>query len=300
MQVADEEAGFNGSEQMDMPLLGFGTFQMGGDECFNAVRRALEVGYRHIDTGMAYENEAEVGRAIEASGVDRGEVFLTTKVKGYPEMLEHDQLIESVENSLLRLGTDYVDLLLVHWWNPLADMNETFEALNHLVDRGKVRHIGVSNFSVDQLRAAMAVSDEPIYTNQVEHHVYWRNDELLSFCQEHDIVLTAYSPLAEGLAVNDNVLSDIGDRHGKTAAQVAIQWLIQQEGVATIPKTATRKYARENFDVFDFRLSDEEMETIDDLEGPFWYTTNREGGAVHRLRGIVGPLLPSRLLARLQ
>ena len=287
-----------------MPQVGFGTYQTGGYECFDAVQEALNAGYRHIDTAMAYENEAVVGRAIDESTVNRDEIFLTTKIKGYPELLEHDRLLEAAEGCLKRLDTSYIDLLLIHWWNPESDMRETFRAMDELVDAGKVRNIGVSNFSVDQLRSAMQVADAPIRTNQVEYHPYWKQKEILKFCQENDVVLTAYSPLAEGRLVNDDVLQEISERYDKTPAQVAIRWLIQHENVVTIPKSVTPEYIRENIDVFDFALSDREVTRIDELEGPFMYRHNREGGLLYRARGIAGPIAgrvaPNSLLGMLR
>lgn len=277
-------------DEREIPQVGFGTYQTGGYECFNAVSEALDIGYRHIDTAMAYENEAVVGRAIQQSDVDREEIFLTTKIKGYPELLEYDRLIEATEGCLQRLDTEYIDLLLIHWWNPDSDMSETFAALDELVDRGWVRRIGVSNFSVEQLREAMRVSKAPIFTNQIEYHPYWKQPEMLEFCQANDVVLTAYSPLAEGRLVGDETLAEIGKPYGKTPAQVAIRWLIQQENVVTIPKTVTPEYARENLDVFDFKLTDGEMRQIDELEGPLLYRHNREGGLIYRARGVAGPI----------
>lgn len=285
-----QEASFENEAQSTIPQVGFGTYQTGGYKCFDAVREALDVGYRHIDTAMAYENEAVVGRAIEQSSVDREEVFLTTKIKGYPEFLEHDRLLEAAEGCLQRLDTEYIDLLLVHWWNPDSDMRETFAAMDELVDSGKVHNIGVSNFSIDQLRRAMEVSDAPILTNQVEYHPYWKQRDILEFCQENDVILTAYSPLAEGHLVNDTRLAEIGRWYDKTPTQVAIRWLIQQENVVTIPKTVTPKYVTENLDVFDFELTRKEMARIDEMEGPFFYRHNREGGLIYRARGIVGPI----------
>jgi diketogulonate reductase-like aldo/keto reductase len=287
------------SNETEIPQVGFGTYRMGGYECFDAVQQALDAGYRHIDTAMAYENEAVVGRAIEVSEVDRDQVFLTTKIKGYPEFVEYDRLLEEAQGCLDRLGTDYIDLLLIHWWNPVADMEETFAAMDRLVDEGKVGSIGVSNFWVDQLQKAVSVSDAPIITNQIEYHPYWDNSDIVRFCQENDILVTAYSPLAEGRVANDDVLSEIGSRYGKSPAQVAIKWLIQQENVITIPKTVTPAYIRGNIDVFDFELSDHETERISELDAPFWYRTNREGGEVHRMRGLVGPLVPSAVLKHL-
>ena len=284
---------------IEIPQVGFGTYRMGGYECFDAVKQALDAGYRHIDTAMAYENESVVGRAIEVSEIDRDEVFITTKIKGYPEFVEHDRLLKEAQGCLDRLGTDYIDLLLIHWWNRDADMEETFAAMNQLVDEGKVGGIGVSNFSVDQLKKAVNVSDAPILTNQIEYHPYWDNSDIVRFCQDNDIMVTAYSPLAEGRVANDEVLSEIGSRYGKSPAQVAIKWLIQQENVITIPKTVTPAYIDGNIDVFDFKLSDYEMERISDLEAPFWYRTNREGGEVHKIRGMVGPLVPSAVVKHL-
>jgi diketogulonate reductase-like aldo/keto reductase len=265
---------------------------MKGYECFNTVQRALEIGYRHVDTAMAYENEATIGRAIEMSGIDRDDVFLTTKIKGYQEFLEYDRLLEAADGCLQRLGTDYIDLLLLHWWNPSADMEETFAAMDRLVDENKVDCIGVSNFSVDQLRRAIRVSETPILTNQIEYHPYWGDPEMINFCQENDITVSAYSPLAEGRVVEDNQLTRIGRGYGKSPAQVAIRWLIQQDNVVTIPKAVTPAHLRDNIDVFDFELTDREMDAIDRLDGPLWYRTNREGGCVHQFRGAVGPHVP--------
>lgn len=289
------------SDRSTIPPVGFGTYKTGGHECFNAVKHALDIGYRHIDTAMEYENEAAVGRAIEVSDVDRDDVFLTTKIEGHHRFVEHDRLLEVVEDCLEQLGTDYIDLLLPHWWNPTTDMESTFSAMDQLVEEGKVNNIGVSNFSLDQMREAMRVSDSPILTNQVEHHVYWQNNDILRFCQENDVTLTAYKPLAGGLLVDDEQLSAIGDRYGKSAAQVAIRWLLQQENVVTIPKAVTPEHARSNIDVFDFSLTEREMEVISGVEGPWWYRTNREGGRVYQLRNKMATTLPdsvSRRLAR--
>jgi diketogulonate reductase-like aldo/keto reductase len=295
MNESIQEVGL--SNGIEIPQIGFGTYRMGGFECFDAVKQALDAGYRHIDTAMAYENESVVGRAIEVSDVNRDDVFVTTKIKGYPKFVEYDRLLEEAQGCLDRLGTDYIDLLLIHWWNRNADMKETFAAMDRLVDEGKVGSIGVSNFSIDQLERAISVSDAPILTNQIEYHPYWdNNSDIVRFCQENDITVTAYSPLAEGRIANDEVLSEIGSRYNKSSAQVAIKWLIQQENVITIPKTSTPTYIHENIDVFDFTLSDHEMERISDIEGPFRYRTNREGGEIHRMRGVIGPLVPSKVL----
>ena len=278
-----------------MPRLGFGTYRLHGFECYEAVTAALEAGYRHFDTAMAYENEAELGRAIEASDVDRDCVFLTSKIKGYAEFLESSQLRRSAEQTLTRMGIDHLDLLLVHWWNPRSDMRETFGAMGELVDDGLVDHVGVSNFSPGELDAAIAASPVPIATNQVEYHPYVDRTELLTHCRNHDVTLTAYSPLAEGWVTKDETLRRIGEQYEKSPAQVAIRWLLQQDGVATIPKSATPGYIEENFEVFDFELSEGEMRRIDALNGPLWYRLNAEGGAIFEFRRAVGPYVPRRV-----
>lgn len=288
------------SNGTDVPAVGFGTYQMEEAECEAATATALSAGYRHIDTAMAYENEAAVGRAIADSGVPRDDVFLTTKVKGYPEYLNREGFLEAAEACLDRLDTDYIDLLLVHWWHPSGSIEGVFDAMNELVEEGRVRHIGASNFSVGQLEAAMVASDAPILTNQVEYHPYFDQSELLAFCQEHDILLTAYSPLARGRVVDDEVLIRIGRRYGKSAAQVAIRWLVQQENVITIPKSVTDRYIRENREVFDFDLTTREIEEIADLRGPLLYRLNSEGGLVYEFRALAGAHLPKRFLDAVQ
>jgi len=277
------------------PPIGIGTYRTGGYECFNAVSEALKVGYRHVDTAMAYENEAAVGRAIETSTVDREDVFVTTKIKGYPEFLTRDRMVEAVEGSLQRLGIDRIDLVLVHWWHPDGEMEEVFGALSRLVDDGKIDHIGVSNFSIEQLRRAMDAAGAPIATNQVQYHPYFHQDEMLSFCRTNGVLLTAYSPLAAGLVADDETLTAIGGRYGKSAAQVAIRWLIQQDGVVTIPKTVRPDRLRENLDVFDFELTEPEMERIHELEGPLWYRLNSDRGAITRFRRKIGPYVPKKI-----
>jgi diketogulonate reductase-like aldo/keto reductase len=283
-----------------VPAVGFGTYQMDEQECERATGRALSQGYRHVDTAMAYENERAVGRAIEASDVPREELFLTTKVKGYPEYLSRNGFRAAAEGCLDRLDVDYVDLLLVHWWHPAGDMAGVFDALAELVDEGRVGHVGVSNFSVEQLERALSVSDVPILTNQVEYHPYFDQAELLEFCRERDVTLTAYSPLAQGRVVDDPTLTRIGHRYEKSAAQVAIRWLVQQEGVVAIPKSSTDRYIRENLEVFDFELTDGEIREIDDLRGPLTYRLNAEGGLIYEARGLLGAHLPDPVVGAAQ
>ena len=247
-----------------VPALGLGTWQLRGEECRSAVERALEIGYRHVDTAQMYRNEAAVGTAIANSDVDRDELFVVTKVQR--KNLAHDDVIRSVEGSLDRLGTS-IDLLLIHWPSRSVPIEETIGTMNRLQREAAVDHIGVSNFSVEQLREAIAASETPILTNQVEYHPLNRQDALLEFCLDNDVLLTAYSPLAKGGVVGNGTLREIGARYGKTEAQVALRWLLQQGAVAAIPKASSRKHQAENLDVFDFSLTESEMRRVFDVRG---------------------------------
>ncbi|MFB6074650.1 MAG: aldo/keto reductase [Haloarculaceae archaeon] len=252
------------AQGVEVPALGFGTYPMRGEACETAVERALDVGYRHVDTAQMYDNERAVGRAIADADVPREEVFLVTKV--LRRNLAYDDLLASVAESHEKLGTD-IDLLLIHSPSHAVPIEESIGAMNELQERGTVEHIGVSNFSVGQLRDAIAASDAPIITNQVEYHPFKDQADVLEFCIEHDVVLTAYTPLADGRVIGDDRLEAIGERYGKTAPQVALRWLLQQEQVAAIPKASSPEHIRENFDVFDFELTDEEMARLFDLQG---------------------------------
>ena len=245
-----------------VPALGFGTWQIEGEECVDAVRDALDLGYRHLDTAEMYGNEAEVGRAIQDSGVPRDEVFLTTKV--WWENLSYDDCIRAADASLQRLRTDRVDLLLIHWPNPRLPLDEPLRAMQTLQGDGKITHLGVSNFTPSLLEKAAARA--PIACNQVEYHPFLGQDEVLEVVRDHNMMLTAYCPLAQGEISNEPVLREIGERHGKSPAQVTLRWLLQQDRVAAIPKSASADHRRENLDVFDFELSRDEMHRISGLE----------------------------------
>src|SRR5699024_5832030 len=186
----------------EIPALGFGTWRTSGPTCRRAVATALDVGYRHIDTAQMYGNERQVGAAISQSAVDREEIFLTTKL-GISNR-DHDSVLESTRESLQKLQTDYVDLLLIHQPNRSVALEETLDAMDQLVSEGLVEHIGVSNFGVSRLHAAREHADTPILTDQVMYHPFWDQTSVLDYCQIHDIMLTAYSPLAHGGAVNDD------------------------------------------------------------------------------------------------
>jgi 2,5-diketo-D-gluconate reductase B len=260
---------------VEVPALGFGTARLAGEECRDAVADALEVGYRHIDTAQMYDNEAAVGDAIANTPVSREDIFLVTKV--HRRDLAYEDVLASVEDSLDRLGTG-IDLLLIHAPSRTVPVEESIDAMNELQTDGTVQHIGVSNFTVSQLQDAIAASETPILTNQVEYHPFTDQSELLAFCIENDIMLTAYSPVSKGRVIGTDTLQAIGERYGKSEAQVALRWLLQQDHVTAIPKAADHQHRRENLDIFDFELTDDEMRQVFDLQG----------GIVTRIRRVLG------------
>jgi 2,5-diketo-D-gluconate reductase B len=244
-----------------VPKLGFGTWQIEGPECQEAVEDALAIGYRHIDTARAYGNEEHVGRGIAAAGVPRNEFFLTTKIAR--EEYAPDELRRAAEDSLEKLQVKCIDLLLLHWPNPDFALEETLGALVGLRDDGLILHLGVSNFPAGLLREALTVA--PVFADQVEFHPFLGQDELVDFAAEKDFMVTAYSPLARGKVPEDPTLREIGEAHGKTAGQVALRWLLDKPQVATIPKASSHERRVENFEVFDFELNDDERARIEAL-----------------------------------
>ncbi|MCK4715020.1 MAG: aldo/keto reductase, partial [Candidatus Aenigmarchaeota archaeon] len=236
-----------------MPILGLGTWQLAGDTCLNAVKEALKLGYAHIDTADIYGNHREVGEAIK--GHDRSELFITTKA--WRSDFAYDNLLKACDRSLKEIGTEYLDLYLLHWPNDSFPISETMKALNKLVEDGKVRSIGISNFDEDRIEEAIKHSKVPIVTNQVEFHAHLYQKELLEYSKNMSIVITAYSPVARGHIMSDRLLKEIGDRQGKTVGQVSLRWLVQH-GIVVIPKS-TRPHLRENMDIFDWKLTEKEM-----------------------------------------
>jgi 2,5-diketo-D-gluconate reductase B len=248
-----------------VPALGFGTWQLTGEQCVRGVRTALDVGYRHIDTAQAYENEADVGRAIAESSVPREELFVTTKV--WMSNFAGPRLKSSVDESLRKLRMDHVDLLLMHWPSKDVPLAETLGALQEVQAVGKTRAIGVSNFPVALMREAVERHRADIACNQIEYHVLLWQKPVLDYARGHGIVVTAYSPLAHGKLVGHPVLRRIGDRHGKTAGQVALRWLVQQPDVMAIPKATSERNIRQNFEIFDFELDERDLKEVEPLTG---------------------------------
>jgi 2,5-diketo-D-gluconate reductase B len=247
--------------QESVPALGFGTWMLNGSSCTDAVTHAIAMGYRHIDTAHMYGNEEYVGKGIKGSGLPRHEIFLTTKV--WFTNLKYERVFQSAHESLKKLGTDYVNLLLIHWPNKQIPLEETISAMLELQNAGKTRHIGVSNFPPSLLNEAMQYAN--IFCNQVEYHPFLSQQKLLKICEANDIVLTAYSPIAQGEVNHQPVLIEIGNKYNKTPVQVTLRWLLQQKNVAAIPKAASSQHRRSNLDIFNFELTRDEMKAIFNL-----------------------------------
>lgn len=251
---------------LNLPALGMGTFQLSPETVEAVVPVALEAGYRHIDTAQSYRNEQAVGKAVAESGVDREEVFITTKV--WVDRYAPDDLIASVHESLERLRSDYVDLLLLHW--PAFGnhgMNATLEALIRARADGLALHIGLSHFNIDQTEQAVAFcGNDMLSTSQVEYHVYLAQERLRCVLAKFNLVMTACTPLARAHLVNDSVLWEIGAQYDKTAPQVALRWLVEQDRVAAIPATANPHHIKANSEIFDFALSADDLQRIAELD----------------------------------
>ncbi|MBI1686280.1 aldo/keto reductase [Caulobacter hibisci] len=248
-----------------MPSIGLGTWQLENGAAQVMTEKALEVGYRHIDTAQIYGNEQDVGAALAATGVPRGEIFVTTKV--WVDKFADGDLQRSVDESLKKLRVDQVDLLLLHWPKPKPALAETIAALNAVKADGRTRAIGLSNFTSTLMQEAAALSEAPITTNQVEYHPYLSQKTLRATADKLGASLTAWSPLAQGKVADEPVLKAIGAKYGKTPGQVTLRWQVQQ-GVVTIPRTKNPARLAENFAIFDFELTDEEMAQVYALARP--------------------------------
>jgi 2,5-diketo-D-gluconate reductase B len=247
-----------------MPMLGLGTWQNDDpEECENAVKTALEAGYRHIDTAQAYRNEESVGRGIAAADVPREDVFLATKV--WIDNLAYDDVLATAEESLDRLGVDYVDLLYVHWPSREYDPEGTLRAFDELVDDGKVERIGVSNFEPEHIDEAIERTDAPIFANQVELHPLLPQEDLREHCAERDVEVVAYSPLARGEVFNVPELTEIAEKHDASEAQVSLAWL-REKGVTAIPKATSEAHILDNWASLGLDLDDEDVAKIDAIE----------------------------------
>lgn len=248
---------------VEIPQLGFGTYQIKPAETKVAVLAALDVGYRHIDTAEMYGNEKQVGEAVRESGLDRGEVFVTSKLNN--GFHAHDDALKAFDRTLEDLGFDYLDLFLIHWPLPaVGDFVETWRALEEIYGSGRTRAIGVSNFQTSHLRRLLEETETVPAVNQVEAHPYLTQDEVRAFDAEHDIATEAWSPIAQGKVLHDPTIIRIAERHSRTPAQVTLRWHIQR-GDIVFPKSVNVERMEENFHIFDFDLSEEEMNEISAL-----------------------------------
>ncbi|MUV57934.1 aldo/keto reductase [Halogeometricum sp. CBA1124] len=250
---------------MEIPRLGFGTYQMDErEECVEAVELAMETGYEHVDTAQGYDNEEYVAEGLDASGVDRDEVFVATKLD--TDNLAADDVVETAQESAERLGTDSIDLLYVHWPINTYDPEETLPALDELVDDGLVERVGLSNFRPDQMREAIETLDAPVYAHQVEMHPMLPQEELHELAVEEDHQLVAYCPIARGKVADVPEIRQVAEKHDATAAQVSLAWLMDKENVTAIPKAASPDHVEENYESLELELDDEDRETIGSIE----------------------------------
>ncbi|WP_423995769.1 aldo/keto reductase [Halorubrum trapanicum] len=258
----------------ELPALGLGTYDLNDGETADSVRAALDAGYAHIDTAEGYKNERAIGDALAASDVDREDVFLTSKVLA--KNLNYESVIESCEASLDRLGTDYLDLYLIHWPNPAISLRETLRAMAELRERGLVRDVGVSNFSAYQLSCAHHVSDVPIAVNQIEFHPWFQRPDLVDYCRETDTVIEAAAPLARTDVFGDEVVAELAEKYEVHPAQVVIRWAIDS-GVVPLPRSSTPDHVRANAET-DWELDDDDRRRLDerDRDAPVYDTPARD------------------------
>lgn len=243
----------------EIPALGFGTWKLNGEDCIEAVKNAIQIGFRHIDTAEMYGNHREVAKGIKNSGIKREELFITTKIP--PHELSYNFIIENCQNYLQELEIEYIDLLLIHWPNKKYPIGESLSALNKLKMDGKIKSLGVSNFTIHHLEDAKETVVE-VVNNQVEMHIEFNQKELREYCLKNQIVLTAYSPLGRGSNLNNPVLVEIAKTHNSTPAQIALSW-INSKGVIAIPKSLHIERIKENFESQNLVLSEEDIAKID-------------------------------------
>ena len=249
-----------------IPKIGLGTWELRGEACSKIVRAALNLGYTHIDTAQGYANEEAVGEGLAASGVPREAVFITTKVQ--PQRMGDGDLQRSVEESLKKLRVDQIDLLLLHWPNPQIPLADSIRALDQVKRDGMVQNIGLSNFTMALLDEAWRLTNEQLVAEQIEYHPYLNQTKMLSTLRKRGMAITAYCPIALGKVVGDPVIEAIGAAHGRSAAQIALRWLVQQPDVIAIPRSSKPARLAENLAVFDFSLSESEMAQMSALTKP--------------------------------
>jgi diketogulonate reductase-like aldo/keto reductase len=245
----------------ELPAVGLGTWKLDGETVKDAVRAGLDAGYAHVDTAEGYRNEAAIGEAL--AEYDREEVFLTSKVLA--KNLNYESVLSSCRDSLERLGTEYLDLYLIHWPNPAISLRETLDAMATLHDDGLVRNVGVSNFSAYQLSCAHHISDVPIAVNQIEFHPLFQRPDLVDYCRETETVVEAAAPLARTAVFDELVVQDLAERYDRSPAQVVLRWALERD-VVPLPKSSTPEHVRANFDLFEWSMDEDDLALLDDLD----------------------------------
>ena len=252
------------NNSIKMPMIGLGTAELLDEECIKTIKKALEIGYNHLDTAESYMNENEIGLAIK--NFNRDKLFITSKIS--PIELDFYKVLGACEESLARLETHYLDLYLIHWPDKSLNSNlkEILKAFKKLYDLGKIKSFGISNFTINHLKYTIKITEElglPVSVNQIEFHPFLYQKELLNFCNKNNIAITSYSPLAKGLVFNDPILSMIGEKYKKTAGQISLKWLLNK-GTIIIPKASTEKHLKENLDL-DFEINNNDIKKIDEI-----------------------------------
>ena len=245
----------------EIPVIAYGTWDIAAENAGEKVEIALKAGYNHIDTAEGYHNEAGIAEALK--DYQREDLFITSKV--LPSNLNYESVIKACERSLEKLGTDYLDLYLIHWPNPAISLRETLKAMKYLRDQGLVKNIGVSNFSAYQLNAALKITPVPITVNQIEFHPWLYQKELLELCKENDVVLEAAAPLARTEVLEDNTIVELADKYDKSPAQIVLKWELQKD-VVPLPKSRSKAHIEENLELFNWELNSEDMAKIDNID----------------------------------
>jgi len=245
----------------ELPMVGVGTWNIDGDTVRDSVRARLDAGYTHVDTAEGYMNESEIGDVI--AHYDREDLFLTSKI--LPKNLDYESVISSCEDSLERLGTDYLDLYLIHWPNPAISLRETLDAMATLHDRGHVRNVGVSNFSAYQLSCAHHIADVPIAVNQIEFNPWFQRPELVEYCRETDTIVEAAAPLGRGNVFENDTVQELAEKYDRSPVQIALKWEVER-GIVTLPKSSSPAHVRANLELFDWEMTDTDLARLDEVD----------------------------------
>lgn len=245
-----------------IPIVGFGTWNLNGKECEKAVENAIEFGYRHIDTADYYGNHKEVGKGINNTDIDREKIFITSKV--WKTDLQYNNVLKAAKRFLDELNINYLDLLLIHWPNDEINLSETFKAMLELKEDGLVKDIGVSNFTIKRLKEIPDFVKEDVVLNQVEFHPYFYQKNLLDYCIENEIRITAYAPLARTEVFKEKIIREIADNYDKTPAQISLKWLIEKD-LIVIPRSSSNEHIIENKELFNWKLAQKDMKKIDNI-----------------------------------